>query len=138
MQSYARGVLVRAVDPFTRGALRERMDLLGSTVNLRSFLDKPTPQGHTIKGSGMVSYRPNQKNTQVVPMCFALQRACDAHLQSVGVQSCAYEFGPVRAMDPTAQVSINGKRSIHTVCTIDLKIPRQTRKSYERFIHTTQ
>ena len=68
----------------------------------------------------MVSYRPNKKNTKVIPMCFALQRACDAHLQSVGVQSSEYNLGPVRAMDPTAQVSINGKRYTLTVYTINI------------------
>jgi hypothetical protein len=103
-------VLVRAVDPLTRGALRERMQLLGSTVHLRSFLDAPTPRGHTIKGSGMVEFRPNKKNTTTVPMCFALPRACDAHIQGLGVQGSDYNFGPVRAMDPTAIVSINGRR----------------------------
>jgi hypothetical protein len=103
-------VLVRAVDPFTRGALRERMQLLGSTINLRSFLDTPTPRGHTIKGSGLVSFRPNNKNTATVPMCFGLQRACASHMQGLGVQDSDYYFGPVRAMDPTAIVSINGRR----------------------------
>ena len=101
---------MRAVDPFTRGARRERMQLLGSTVNLRSFLDAPTPRGHTIKGSGMVAYRPNNKNTVIVPMCFALQRACNTHMQGLGVQTSDYNFGPVRAMDLTAIVFINGRR----------------------------
>ena len=110
IQSYSRGVLVRAVDPYTRGALRERMQLMGSTVNLRSFLDAPTPRGHTIKGSGMVAYRPNNKNTIKIPMCYALQRACNNHMQGLGVQPSKYNFGPVQAMDPTAIVSINGRR----------------------------
>lgn len=110
IQSYARGVLVRAVDPFTRGALRERMVLLGSTVNLRSFFDAPTPRGHTIKGSGLVAFRANKRNTQAIPMCFALQRACEQHMRSIGVQGSDYNFGPVQAMDTTAIVSINGRR----------------------------
>jgi hypothetical protein len=86
------------------------MQLLGSTINLRSFLDTPTPRGHTIKGSGLVSFRPNNKNTSTVPMCFGLQRACASHMQGLGVQDSDYYFGPVRAMDPTAIVSINGRR----------------------------
>jgi hypothetical protein len=98
------------VDPFTRGALRERMQLLGSTVNLRSFLDAATPRGHTIKGSGLVEFRAHRRNTTDIPMCFALQRTCNSHMQGLGVQGSDYEFGPVRAMDPTAIVSINGRR----------------------------
>jgi len=86
------------------------MQLMGSSVNLRSFLDSPTPRGHTIKGSGLVSFRANLKNTTNIPMCNALQRACDSHMQGLGVQSSDYNFGPVRAMDTTAIVSINGRR----------------------------
>lgn len=103
-------MLVRAVDPYTRGALRERMQLLGSSVNLRSFLDAPTPKGYTIKGSGLVAYRSNRKNASSIPMCFALQRACDAHMHGIGVQASDYNFGPVSALDTTAVVSINGRR----------------------------
>jgi hypothetical protein len=111
VQSYARGVLVRAVDPFTRGALRTRMKLLGTSVNLRSFLDAPGPdRGHTIKGSGLVSFRANKKNTATIAMCFGLERACTAHMQDLGVQGSDYNFGPIRAMDSTAIVSINGRR----------------------------
>ena len=110
IQSYARGLLVRAVDPYTRGALRARMHLVGSAVHLRSFLDAPTPRGHTIKGSGLVAYRANQKNTNTTPMDYALQRACSKHMQSLGVQGSDYYYGPVEVLDPTAIVSINGRR----------------------------
>jgi hypothetical protein len=80
-------------------------------VHLRSFLDAPTPRGHTIKGSGLVSYRSNEKNTtKVREMPFALQRACSAHMQSLGVQGSNYNYGPVEEMDKTAIVSINGRR----------------------------
>ena len=136
VQSYARGVLVRAVDPFTRGALRERMQLLGSTVNLRSFLDAPTPKGHTIKGSGMVSFRANKKNTSQIPMCFALQRACESHMQSLGVQGSKYNFGPVRAMDPTAIVSINGRRYQSTSLSDVLESIHNTSK-YLKVLHAS-
>ena len=66
--SYTRGLLVRAVDPLTRGALRTRVALLGSAVHLRSFLDGPAPAGHTIKGSGLVAFAANQWNTTIGPM----------------------------------------------------------------------
>jgi hypothetical protein len=101
---------VRAVDPFTRNALRERMGRMSSAVHLRSFLDPKTPRGHTIKGSGVVAYRPNRKNATTIPMCFALDRACNAHMQGLGVQGSNYNFGPVRKLDTTAIVSINGRR----------------------------
>jgi hypothetical protein len=110
IQSYARGLLVRAVDPFTRGALRVRMARMGPSVHLRSFLDPKTPRGHTIKGSGLVAFRPNKKNATNIPMCFALARACNTHMQGLGVQGSDYNYGPVRELDTTAIVSINGRR----------------------------
>jgi hypothetical protein len=110
IQSYARGLLVRAVDPLTRGALRERMMLVASAVHLRSFLDNPTPQGHTIKGSGLVAFRGNRSNTTSMPMDFALERACANHMQSLGVQSSSYNFGRVDELSETVVISINGRR----------------------------
>jgi hypothetical protein len=110
IQSYSRGILVRAVDPYTRGALRERMQLVESAVHLRSFLDPPTPPGHTIKGSGLVSYRANRFNTTTVPMDFALLRACEGHMQDLGVQGSDYNFSSVSALDTSAVISINGRR----------------------------
>jgi hypothetical protein len=110
IQSYARGLLVRAVDPLTRGALRVRMERLGPSVHLRSFLDPKTPRGHTIKGSGLVAFRPNKKNATNIPMNFALERACNTHMQGLGVQGSDYDYGPVRELDTTAIVSINGRR----------------------------
>jgi hypothetical protein len=110
IQSYARGLLVRAVDPYTRGALRERMQLVGSAVHLRSFLDPPIAPGHTIKGSGLVSFKSNRFNTTTVHMAFALDRCLSSHMQSLGVQSSDYNFGPVKALNTTVGVSINGRR----------------------------
>ncbi len=110
IQSYSRGLLVRAVDPLTRGALRERMQLVGSSVHLRSFLDPPAPKGHTIKGSGLVAFKASRFNTTTTPMDFNLQRACNKHMQSLGVQGSDYTFSPATVLDITAVVSINGRR----------------------------
>jgi hypothetical protein len=110
VQSYARGLLVRAVDPLTRGALRERMHLVSSSVTLRSFLDPPTPPGHTIKGSGLVSFKTSRFNTTTTPMDFNLQRAFDSHMRSLGVQGSDYNYGPVSVLDAGARISINGRR----------------------------
>ena len=98
-----------AVDPLTRGALRERMQLVGSAVHLRSFLDPPTPPGHTIKGSGLVSFSDNRWNTTNVPMDYALQRACESHMQSLGVSGSNYNY-LVSVLAASAKVSINGRR----------------------------
>ena len=43
-------------------------------------------------------------------MCFALDRACNTHMQGLGVQGSDYNYGPVRELDTTAIVSINGRR----------------------------
>jgi hypothetical protein len=110
--SYTRGLLVRAVDPLTRGALRERVMRLGSAVHLRSFLDDPMPAGHTIKGSGLVSFAANRWNTTSTPIDFTLQRECDKHMRDLGVRACDYNFGEVDALAATAVVSINGRRYI--------------------------
>ena len=110
IQSYSRGLLVRAVDPLTRGALRERLKRVGSCVHLRSFLDPPTPPGHTIKGSGLVSFLSNRFNTTTAPMDHALRRACDRHMQSLGVQSSDYNYGPASELARTVNISINGRR----------------------------
>jgi hypothetical protein len=110
--SYTRGLLVRAVDPLTRGALRARVMLVGSAVHLRSFLDGPTPAGHTIKGSGLVSFAANRWNTTCAPIDNALQRACDSHMRSLGVQAHDYDFGEVTVLDVKAKISINGRRYI--------------------------
>jgi len=83
---------------------------MSSAVHLRSFLDQKTPRGHTIKGSGMVDFRPNKKNATNIAMCFALDRACNTHMQGLGVQGSDYNYGPVRELDTTAIVSINGRR----------------------------
>jgi hypothetical protein len=115
IQSYSRCLLVRAVDPFTRGALRQRMNLLSSAVNLRSFLDPPTPAGHTIKGSGLVAFRASRFNTSITPMDFALQRACNRHMQSLGVQGSDYNYGPVKVLDAGSVVSINGRRYLSII-----------------------
>jgi len=110
IQSYSRGLLVRAVDPLTRGALRERLKRVGSCVHLRSFLDPPTPPGHTIKGSGLVSFLSSRFNTTTTPMHDALERACDRHIQSLGVRSCDYNYGPVSELASSVAISINGRR----------------------------
>jgi hypothetical protein len=86
------------------------MQRVSSAVNLRSFLDPKKPRGHTIKGSGVVDYRPNKKNATHIAMDFALDRACNTHMQSLGVQGSDYNYGPVRVLDTTAIVSINGRR----------------------------
>ena len=109
--SYARGLLVRAVDPLTHGALRERLSIVGDTVHLRSFLEPPTPAGHTIKGSGMVAYRANRKNTQFAPLPFNLHRAMDLAIRSMGVEPSDYSYGHAQILDASAIVSINGRRS---------------------------
>jgi hypothetical protein len=108
--SYTRGLLVRAVDPLTRGALRARVMLLGSAVHLRSFLDGAAPAGHTIKGSGLVAFASNRWNTTSCPMERALQRECDKHMRSLGVHASDYDFGEVRELDAKAVVFINGRR----------------------------
>ena len=43
-------------------------------------------------------------------MDFTLKRAVDKHIQSLGVQSSDYNFGPVKLMDTTVAISINGRR----------------------------
>jgi hypothetical protein len=98
------------VDPYTRGALRERMKLVGSAVHLRSFLDPAKVPGHTIKGSGLVSFRANRFNTTIQPMDYHLERAINKHIQSLGVQSSDYNFGPIKVLAPTVGISINGRR----------------------------
>ena len=111
IQSYARGLVVRAVDPLTRGALRERMNLMGSSVNLKSFLDPPTPAGHTVKGYGLVSYRNSRKNSQSRPLTISLRRAMDRSMRVMGVDPVDYNYGCALVIDVTAIVSINGRRS---------------------------
>jgi hypothetical protein len=111
IQSYARGLVVRAVDPLTRGALRERMNLMGSSVNLRSFLDPPTPAGHTVKGYGLVSYRDSRKNSHSRPLTISLRRAMDRSMRVMGVDPVDYNYGRALVMDATAIISINGRRS---------------------------
>jgi hypothetical protein len=86
------------------------MELVGSAVYLRSFLDPPVAPGHTIKGSGLVSFKSNRFNTTTVHMAFALDRCLSKHMQSLGVQSSDYLFGPVKALATTVYVSINGRR----------------------------
>ena len=116
IQSYARGVLVRAVDPLTRGALKSRMNIMGSSVHLRSFLDPPTPPGHTIKGSGLVAFKATRFNTTVMnPMVLRLRRACEQHMQSLGVSGSDYNFGKISVLDESAVVSINGRRYPYTI-----------------------
>ena len=112
INNYTRGLLVRAVDPLTRGKLRERLQLAASSVHLRSFLDSPPPRGHTIKGSGLVAYKDSRKNSATGPMGFALTRACDKNLASCGVPPSEYTYGPATTMARTAIVSINGRRSV--------------------------
>ena len=111
INNYTRGLLVRAVDPLTRGQLRERLHLADSSVHLRSFLDPPAPRGHTIKGSGLVAYKDSRKNSATGRMGFALTRACDKNLASCGVQPSDYTYGVATTMAITAIVSINGRRS---------------------------
>jgi len=111
INNYTRGLLVRSVDPQTRGKLRERLHLAAESVHLRSFLDPPAPRGHTLKGSGLVAYKDSRKNSATGPMGFALTRACDKNLTSCGVQPSDYTYGPATTMATTAIVSINGRRS---------------------------
>ena len=116
INSYCRGVLVRAIDPMTRGRLRERM---GNdhvhTAHMRSFLDPPTPRGHTIKGYGRVNYKENRKNSTTRKMTFSLHRACDRTMAEKGVDPANYNYGDVTTLDRTAIVSINGRRSVERV-----------------------
>ena len=86
------------------------MNLVDSAVHLRSFLDPPAPHGHTIKGSGLVSFRSNRFNTTTEPMNFTLHRACEDHMQSLGVQGSDYDYGTISMLSPNALVSINGRR----------------------------
>lgn len=118
IMSYTRGLLVRAVDPLTRGALRARVELLGSAVHLRSFLDGPEPPGHTIKGSGLVSFAPNRWNTTTAPIDYTLQRECDKHMRTLGVRANDYNFGDAKVLDATTVVSINGRRYITNICAL--------------------
>jgi hypothetical protein len=108
--SYSRALLVRAVDPLTRGALRARLGIVGTTLHLRSFLDPPKPHGHTIKGSGLVEYSPNRKNTKTVALSFTLRRACDKNLAALGVLPCDYNYGRAEFLKTQAVISINGRR----------------------------
>ena len=112
---------MRAIDPLTRGALRERMLIIGSAVRLRSFLDPPTPAGHTIKGSGEVAYRDNRKNSKTTPMFNAMQRAMNNHMTTCGVDPAHYDYGVVTVMDTTAIVSLNGRRYITHIRTNDVR-----------------
>jgi len=103
--------LVRAVDPFTRGQLRNRLKLTGNTsVHLRSFLDKPTPKGHTIKGSGKVAFRANRKNSNSLQLTLDLRRACERNLQICGQSPGDYDFGKARVLDKDSVVNLNGRR----------------------------
>jgi hypothetical protein len=107
-------LLVRAIDPLTHGALRARLQVVGGSgsLNLRSFLDRPIPDGHTIKGSGKVSFRDNRKNSTFVRLPFNLIRALDRHLQSKGVKPSDYNYGKAMVLDKKAIVSINGRRYV--------------------------
>ena len=107
------------MDPLTRGALRNRMVRVGSAVHLRSFLDPPEPKGHTIKGSGHVSFKANRFNTTTMPIDHALRRACSRHMQGLGVQSSDYDFGQVAVLDKNAIVSINGRRFNHVLMRVE-------------------
>ena len=40
----------------------------------------------------------------------ALERACDRHIQSLGVRSCDYNYGPVSELASSVAISINGRR----------------------------
>jgi hypothetical protein len=86
------------------------MELVDSAVHLRSFLDPPTPPGHTIKGSGLVSFRASRWNTTIMPMEYALDRECNRHMQTLGVQGSDYTYGPISMLATDAVVSINGRR----------------------------
>jgi hypothetical protein len=102
------------------------MQLVGSAVNLRSFLDRPVVAGHTIKGSGMVSFKSNRFNTNTQPMDYTLERAVNNHLHSLGVRSSDYNFGPVQVLDTKVRVSINGRRykifaKFHNILTISFQ-----------------
>jgi hypothetical protein len=90
---------------------------VGSAVHLRSFLDPPTPKGHTIKGSGLVAYRANRANTTTTPLDRALQKGCESHMQSLGVNGSDYFFGDAQELAETAVVSINGRRYLFSVVT---------------------
>jgi len=101
---------VRAIDPMTRGALKARLNIVGSTVHLRSFLEPPTSPGITIKGSGMVAFKANRKNCKAGQMTWNLRRALDNYLSSQGVQPASYNYGQAKVMHVSAVVSINGRR----------------------------
>jgi hypothetical protein len=87
------------------------MGIVGSSIHMRSFLDKPTAAGHTIKGSGLVSYASSRKNSTTAPLTINLHRACDRNLMSYGVLPSDYNYGRVTILDVTAIVSFNGRRS---------------------------
>lgn len=113
INSYCRAVLVRAIDPLTRGKLLARMNTdHAHTAHMRSFLDPPTPRGHNIKGSGRVNFRPNRKNSKTQKLSFSLHRACDRAMSAKGVNTTYYTYGRMRVLDPSAIVSINGRRSV--------------------------
>ena len=103
---------MRAVDPLTRGALRARLNIVGTTVHLRSFLEPATPAGHTIKGSGMVAYRANHKNSKSMPLTWQLRRRLDRHLQTQLVDPTDYNYGNATILGESAIVSINGRRYV--------------------------
>lgn len=86
------------------------MQLVGSAAHMRSFLDAPIAPGHTIKGSGLVSFKANRFNTTTPPMDLVFQRAVNNHMHSLGVQSSDYYYGPVTLLATTVNVSINGRR----------------------------
>jgi hypothetical protein len=110
IQSYSRGLLVRAVDPLTRGRLHERLELVGTTVHTRSFLDPPKAKGHTIKGSGLVAFRDTRWNSESTRLGFKLTKACDNNLLSCGVQPDDYNYGRAIVLNVQAVVSLNGRR----------------------------
>ncbi len=102
--------MVRAVDPMTRGALKQRLNIVESTVHLRSFLEPPTAPGVTIKGSGKVAFKASRKKSKVEPMTWILRRALDKYIGSIGQQPANYNYGLAKIMQVSAVVSLNGRR----------------------------
>jgi hypothetical protein len=102
--------VVSAIDPMTRGALKARLSIVGSTVHLRSFLEPATKPGLTIKGSGSVAFKANRKNCKAGPMTWNLTRALDNYIRSIGADPANYNYGLAQIMQVNAKVSLNGRR----------------------------
>jgi hypothetical protein len=79
------------------------------TANMRSFLDRPTTKGHTLKGSNMVDFHIHSQNstTTSIRNIPALKRIFTHHLRASNKLPEHYNYDKITLIDN--RISINGR-----------------------------